>query len=1484
MARTTLQLPTELQFDPALKETLRQETGHPLGESMTEPQGERKIPVVARLRCADAVLPQLDVVSRMGLIVTGRLALKDIITLHAHPDIVSLKASRGYALDLTDSIQAIGATPFLLQQHGLSGLDGSGVVVGVADWGLDHAHEAFRRADGSSRILAIWDQRAAPSTASPAPFGYGRLFTNAEINRALQQADPYQALGYDAGINDVRAQGTHGTHVTSIAAGSGRYPGVAPNADIVFVHLRGSDTHPQDTLGDSVRLLEAVDFMFHYAANRPMVVNLSLGNTGGAKDGQSPVEMGLDALLSEKPGRAICMSSGNYYAARMHSCGELTPTQQHSLGWQLPYRRHGIAEMEIWYPQQDEFAVHLFDPTGQSRAQVALGQTAVVKQHGHSIAAVYHRYRDPNNGDNQIDIFIQPQAAGGDWRVELHPVHINNGRFHAWIERTNSSEQSRFPPQQAVASSTIGTICTGKLTIACGSVDPRSSSLQLGPYSSAGPSRDGRQVPLLVAPGHHILAAQSSSADWFGRRQLNGYTVKSGTSMAAPHCSGTVALMMQAALPQRLNAAEIRQALQASARPLPHATNRVGSGLLDSRAAILQLGLPHFTTTESEHSHAQSAVTTYTRRDHLMSALSAQRQTEHVLAELFYPASGSGQHSTGTGGLAPEELQGEALALQWLTGAEDVSAPEGATPRLVKDHVRLSWQDLNLVTGSDGRPHLYYLTTGDPDQGRAVFRIKLSNSGSRLARNTRIKWRLSRQQADGTYRTVPLAGQAEGQSYLTARAPDVAANSNTNRTLLVSRSILEAAYDSNLPRCRLEVEFHWYEGSTPYYNRHALSFFLFRPVEFLFASARDDGTLALNQNQHRQDFWMRIRGKLFTAQDQQPVTVSSTITTGLSQSSGSQTSRSARMTASASVTQGQSTTVAAESGASMSIGIDKIFEAGVSSSMTTSQTQSIQWSRSMATELATQVSLNRSFSQSYSRSQTINWTIQAAEPNHVRTLYAFPVFNRKRLTLVRFGRANRLGQASSRRAIANFPVLLFSHWVDFSEVTASSRPAESESTECSPAPTAVQPLDSSIYPPLSAVAEGYQAEVVPVLPKLSASAVSHLVLEGGGGKGIVFVGAIKGLEESGAISFSGNRLRGVQGVTGSSAGAMTALALSIGMDHRAMLGLFRGPSATNFNRFFDLPANPRKIAQLNRGCVAASSPGSLQNHVLQPIESALRAGLDSLIPDIVERNYSQLSSRTLARSLSQRLASDLHRYAVNSAHAGRNFEQKLLSPALLYYLLNLVDDLGLFSGCFARAFLDRLLASRNGGRANMTFAQHRSHFGTELVVTGSNLERGQTQYFSADSTPHMAVADAVRISMSLPFIYKPVRISAAQSRSITGRSTDYAGLWVDGGVWSNLPMRAFGPVTRSRGVLGIRLGVPGRVRINSFSDFLKRYLIDFGVMGSGETDEALSSSYRNRIITLPTGTIDTTQFSPPPAIANPLIEGARQLTRRYFSP
>jgi len=582
----------DIQFDPALKELLLWETGDPLGEKNL-PHHDKIIPVVIRLRNAQESIniPDLQVISKLGHIVTGRIPVSGIVQLRQHSAVASLKASKGFRLELDHSIEEIQAKPKHFQWAGLPSYQGNGVVVGIIDWGIDHAHHAFRNTDGSTRIKAIWDQRGGSHPQSPQPFNYGRLITEVEINQSLSEANPYRALNYDPAKIDPSQQGTHGTHVASIAAGSGQFPGVAPKADIVFVHLKSADTRPEDTLGDSVRLLEAVDFIFKYAGDKPAVVNLSLGRTGDAKDGSSPVEQGLDAVVNEKPGRAICMSTGNYYNARLHAEGQCLTGETQQLRWQVPMMRKQVSELEIWYSGNDHFVISLIDSRGEKQAEVDLGETKILKHRGRIYGSIYHRYRDPNNFDNQVNIFIQPRALGGIWQIEITADRSDIGEYHAWIERTTPRDQSRFHPQDASNRSTIGTICTGHATISCGSYRAADPYRRLGSYSSAGPSRDLRQIPVISAPGDKITAAKSSTLDFWGyRSKLSEYVAKSGTSMAAPHCTGVIALMMEAALPNKLSVAEIREILKATSRPAPHQfihdDLRYGAGLLDATGAV----------------------------------------------------------------------------------------------------------------------------------------------------------------------------------------------------------------------------------------------------------------------------------------------------------------------------------------------------------------------------------------------------------------------------------------------------------------------------------------------------------------------------------------------------------------------------------------------------------------------------------------------------------------------------------------------------------------------------------------------------------------------------------------------------------------------------------------------------------------------------------------------------------------------------------
>lgn len=618
--------PTDVvQFDPSLRHQLLLRTGSTTGITDSEAAGSAELSVVGRLDPADTEVPGLRVISRFGPVVTGRVKVADVVQVRQHPAVRSLKLSRTYAPTLSVSVPDIRARPVDLPRtaHGSTGgrrpLTGAGVIVAVLDWGLDVTHANFRNADGSSRVLALWDQRGGRTSTSPAPFGYGRVLTSETIDAALRTADPHGTLSYDHAEIDPRGEGTHGTHVTDIAVGNGRAPrsapGVAPGAGILFVHLRADDTRPEDTLGDSARLLEALDWCLHYVAGLPLVVHMSLGRTGGPHDASPLVVRAFDHVLSTLPGVAIAMSCGNYFDSGMHAECRVPHGGVTELPWEVPAPPRDGSELEIWYSGADRFRVILTDPAGRPLADVALGAEAVVKDGDSVVAAVYHRGGEPNTGSNVIDIFLRPGAPAGTYKVTLHGEQVQDGRADGWIERTTPRSQSRFDPAHATSSSTTGSICNGWLPIAVGAYDAHLPSRPPLHFSSAGPTRDNRPKPDISAPGGAVVAARSSVPTVDGQRQRDGVVAKSGTSMAAPHVSGTIALIFQAAAPRLLPMAVTRWVLLETAQRHPPATEqdqmRYGPGRLNAaEACVLAQAMSATDAVDaSPHSPAGAAAT-----------------------------------------------------------------------------------------------------------------------------------------------------------------------------------------------------------------------------------------------------------------------------------------------------------------------------------------------------------------------------------------------------------------------------------------------------------------------------------------------------------------------------------------------------------------------------------------------------------------------------------------------------------------------------------------------------------------------------------------------------------------------------------------------------------------------------------------------------------------------------------------------------------
>ncbi len=519
-------------------------------------------------------------------IVTARVPVSRLTQIKQSPCVVSLKAVQPLKPTLNISLEEIAARKDLLPQNA-TGEQGRGVVIGIIDSGCDFAHKNFRHPDGSTRLLAFWNQDGNSSHNSP--YGYGQEYKQDDINQALWASDPYAALGYKP---EDRA---HGTHVMDIAVGNGQgsgIPGVAPTADIVFVHpserevdsiVGNGERSVHECYGDTVVLLEAMAYIFNIAGDRPCVINISLGLNGGPHDGTTLVEQGIDALVTAKPNRAIVIAAGNFYDAGIHASGIVPQDGYFDLQWKIPKNNPRQKEIEVWYAGQDQFQLEILDPDGISLGHISLGEMGkkVVYSEENTVMFFAHRKSDPNNGDNVICVFMEPHLPEGIWKLRLHGVQVTNGKFHAWIEREDGSQTCFVPPHDKTH--TLNTIGCGYQSIVVGSYDATKSNKPLSYFSSSGPTRDGRQKPDFIAPGHYVWAANS--------RTFTQTIRKSGTSMAAPTVTGVIALMLAEAHDRNLKLTidQIRNILAASTKknfPQPSEVERYGCGAIDASIAV----------------------------------------------------------------------------------------------------------------------------------------------------------------------------------------------------------------------------------------------------------------------------------------------------------------------------------------------------------------------------------------------------------------------------------------------------------------------------------------------------------------------------------------------------------------------------------------------------------------------------------------------------------------------------------------------------------------------------------------------------------------------------------------------------------------------------------------------------------------------------------------------------------------------------------
>lgn len=459
---------------------------------------------------------------------------------------------------------------------------GKGVVIGVVDAGIDPTHITFM------------------------PQKEGETYRVREYVRtygALESDEGFRADVYDteqailaAPVDD--AVRGHGTHTSGIAAGAfrgNRFYGVAPDADLVMVSL-GGDLYNDEIEYGITRALDYGD-----AVRKPVAVNLSLGSTYGLHTGDNDIS---DLLRGrDMTGRAVVFSAGNdgrNQCSLLHRFDKTKPDEELATFLLYPYgaipidaellassatgepfdlavsvvrvtpeesqevyRTDFLSADELLSLDDDEFMPLLSSELTSRFPELADYFTAELYLYPGKEGSAYYTqllYRrtidNRNTNPYTIGVVIRSSAGAETLLTVPGALYILASRDVEGYTR-GSGEQS------------ISDNCTSPYVVSAGAWNARDSWTTLDGshgqeaeserrtiayYSSYGRQLlTGEQLPHVCAPGTNVCSSVSQPRR--AERDMAVYSkdgrdyywvLDSGTSMAAPVVTGTIALWMQA--------------------------------------------------------------------------------------------------------------------------------------------------------------------------------------------------------------------------------------------------------------------------------------------------------------------------------------------------------------------------------------------------------------------------------------------------------------------------------------------------------------------------------------------------------------------------------------------------------------------------------------------------------------------------------------------------------------------------------------------------------------------------------------------------------------------------------------------------------------------------------------------------------------------------------------------------------------------------
>lgn len=501
--------------------------------------------------------------------------------------------------------------------------DGAGVVVGMMDQGLEANHINFKNADGTSRIQ--------------------RLYWLDSTNGNYQE---YTADDIDAFTTDL-ASGSHATHVAGILGGSyrgeGTYISLAGSGNNILKELQinggsvpyygvatGGDLAFSVGSFQDANLMVGVENIMNYAQEegKPVVVNMSIGSNVGPHDGTDNLTRYLNNLAKRG---IICISAGNEGADNMSIFKSFTSINN-TIMTGMPGNK-GDGQVDIWGADNKPFTVKwsIYDTSTRTDTEImsvtAAGQSRVSSTSSaftSNFNGTISMMAQVDENNQRYNVYcnvnsVSPKLSGT--RYLLLTVTGTAGQ-KVWVygnrdvtfARNGITGASNGSPENS-----INNLACGSDMLSVGSYNSRitwpalrddnagtvwqyNGKYEVGaisPFSSYGATFQGRELPLITAPGAAIISSYSSyvvnskgTADEMAACVTRGnrkyyWGQMQGTSMSCPFVTGTIGLWLQA--DPSLKFADVMEVIEnTSVRDyfMEEEPQRWGAGKLDALAGI----------------------------------------------------------------------------------------------------------------------------------------------------------------------------------------------------------------------------------------------------------------------------------------------------------------------------------------------------------------------------------------------------------------------------------------------------------------------------------------------------------------------------------------------------------------------------------------------------------------------------------------------------------------------------------------------------------------------------------------------------------------------------------------------------------------------------------------------------------------------------------------------------------------------------------